>query len=108
MKHISILPLYDATLTSIDSSHQLFSRINDFMKYQGKPPFYNVEIVGVEKKTKLSNGLYNIHTDKTINEVIKTDVIVIPLLCGDFAKAILKNEQYIQWIKTQYHNNAEI
>ena len=24
MKHVSILPLYDATLTSIDSSHQLF------------------------------------------------------------------------------------
>ena len=108
MKHISILPLYDATLTSIDSSHQLFSRINDFMKYQGKPPFYNVEIVGVEKKTKLNNGLYNIHADKTINEILKTDVIVIPLLCGDFPKAISKNKKYIDWIKTQYHNNAEI
>jgi hypothetical protein len=50
MKHISILPLYDATLTSIDSSHQIFMRVNDFMKYQGKPAFYDVEIVGVEKK----------------------------------------------------------
>lgn len=108
MKHISILPLHDATMTSIDSSHQLFSRINDFMKYQGKPPFYNVEIVGAEKKTKLNNGLYNIHTDKTIKEVLKTDVIVIPLLCGDFQKAISKNEKYIHWIKSQYHNNAEI
>ena len=54
MKHISILPLYDATLTSIDSSHQLLTRVNDFMKYQGKPPFYNVEIVGLEKETKLN------------------------------------------------------
>lgn len=90
MKHVSILPLYEATLSSIDSSHQLFSRINDFMKYQGKPPFYEVEIVGIDKKTKLNNGLYQIHTDKTIHEVTKTDVIVIPLLCGDFEKAILK------------------
>src|SRR6476469_86334 len=88
MKHISILPLYDATLTSIDSSFQLFSRVNDFMKYQGKPIFYKVEIVGVENKTILNNGLYNIHTDKTIKDIAKTDLIVIPLLCGDFAKAI--------------------
>lgn len=108
MKHISILPLYDATLTSIDSSHQLFLRINDFMKYQGKPSFYNVEIVGIEKNTKLNNGLYNIHSDKTIDEIEKTDVIVIPLLCGDFPKAILKNKKYKEWILAQYHNNAEI
>jgi len=108
MKHISILPLFDATITSIDSSHQLFSRINDFMRYQGKPPFYNVEIVGLEKKTMLNNGLYNIQTDKTINEIAKTDVIVIPLLCGDFPKAISKNKKYHEWIIEQYHNDAEI
>ena len=108
MKHVSILPLYDATLTSIDSSHQLFSRINDFMKYQGKPSFYNVEIAGVEKKTKLNNGLYNIHADKTINNISKTDVIVIPLLCGDFPAAISKNKKYKEWIIAQYHNGAEI
>ncbi len=67
MKHVSILPLYDATLPSIDSSHQLFSRVNDFMNYQRKEPFYNIEIVGLVKNTKLSNGLYTINTDQTIN-----------------------------------------
>jgi transcriptional regulator GlxA family with amidase domain len=108
MKHVSILPLYDATLTSIDSSYQLFSRINDFMNYQGKPPFYHVEIIGVEKKTRLNNGLYDIHTDKTINEIAKTDLVIIPLLCGDFPKAISKNKIYKEWIIEQYHNEAEI
>src|SRR4051812_9061923 len=104
MKHVSILPLYDSTLTSIDSSHQLFSRINDFMKYQGKLPFYNVEVVGIEKKTKLNSGLYTIHPDKTIDEISKTDVIVIPLLCDDFPNAILKNKKYKEWIITQHRN----
>ena len=108
MKHISILALYDATLTSIDSSHQLFSRINDFLKYQGKPLFYDVDVVGVEKKTKMNNGLYHILADKTINEISKTDVIVIPLLCGDFPKAIMKNRKYKEWVISQYHNDAEI
>lgn len=108
MKHVSILPLYDATLTSIDSSHQLFSRVNDFMKYQGKPLFYDIEIVGLTKDTKLSNGLYTISADKIISEVNKTDVIVVPLLCGNFIKAIEENRKYTDWVIAQYHNGAEI
>lgn len=108
MKHISILPLYDATLTSIDSSHQILTRVNDFLKYQGKPPFYNVEIVGLERKTELSGGLYNIHVNNIISEIKKTDVIILPLLCGDFSKAISKNKKYSEWIIAQYRDNAEI
>jgi len=108
MKHISILPLHDATLTSIDSSHQLFSRVNDFMKYQRRPLFYKVEIVGSGKQATFNNGLYQINTDQTLNEVSKTDVIVIPLLCGDFPNAIAKNQEYVQWVKDQYQNKAEI
>jgi transcriptional regulator GlxA family with amidase domain len=108
MKHISILSLYDATLTSIDSSHQIFTRVNDFMKYQGKPPFYKVEIVGLTKNMKLADGLYTIRVDKTLDQVSKTDVIVLPLLCGDFPKAISKNKKYKDWLIEQYHNNVEI
>jgi len=108
MKHVSILSLYDATLTSIDSSLQIFTRVNDFMRYQGKPPFYNVEIVGLTKNMKLADGLYNIRVNKTIDQVAKTDVIVLPLLCGDFPKAIARNKKYQDWLIEQYHNNAEI
>lgn len=106
MKHISILPLYDATLTSIDSSYQLFNRVNDFMKYQGKPPFYNIDIVGAEKNTQL--GIYSINSDRTIEHVNNTDVIVIPLLCGNFKKAISENQKYTEWLLSQYNNGAEI
>lgn len=108
MKHVSILPLYDATLTSIDSSLQLFNRVNDFMKYQGKPSFYIIEIIGLTKHTKLLGGLYSINADKSITEVIQTDVIVLPLLCGDFKKAIRENRKYTDWLLHQYHNGAEI
>ncbi|KAA2241308.1 helix-turn-helix domain-containing protein [Chitinophaga agrisoli] len=108
MKHISIIPLYDATMSSIDSCRQLFSRVNDFMKYQHKPPFYDVEIVGLAKNTMLSNGLYTINVDKTIEQVKKTDIVVLPLLCGDFKKAIHENKAYNNWITGQHRNNAEI
>lgn len=106
MKHVSILPLYDATLASIDSSQQLFSRVNDFMKYQGKPPFYRIEIVGLERSTQL--GIYNIGCHKTIGEVRHTDVIIIPLLCGDFKKAISENSKYTEWLLRHYNKGSEI
>jgi transcriptional regulator GlxA family with amidase domain len=67
-----------------------------------------VEIVGLEKRAKINEGLYHINVNKTLNEIKKTDVIIIPLLCGDFPKAISKNKKYRDWIIGQYHNNAEI
>src|SRR4030095_12874771 len=108
MKHLSILPLYDSTLTSIDSSHQIFTRVNDFMKYQGKPPFYNVEIVGIAKNVKLGDNMYTISVNKTLDQVKKTDVIVLALLCGDFPKAIARNKKYADWVMKQYRGSAEI
>ncbi|MEO5777301.1 MAG: helix-turn-helix domain-containing protein [Flavobacterium sp.] len=108
MKHISILPLYDANLSSIDSSHQLFSRVNDFLAFQGKTPFYKIEIVGLSENTKSSNGLYSIFADKTIDQIKKTDAIVLPLLCGDFKNAIYENKGYTKWLTSQYQNGAEI
>ncbi|GAA4449052.1 GlxA family transcriptional regulator [Rurimicrobium arvi] len=108
MKHVSILPLHDGTLTSIDSAYQLFSRVNDFMRYQGKPVFYDIEVVGLTEQTKLSGGLYTISSDKTIQNLRKTDVIVLPLLCGNFQTAIRENEPYTDWLIDQYRGGAEI
>lgn len=108
MKHVSILPLFDATMSSIDSCHQILSRVNDFLKYQGKTDFYKIEIVGLKRDTRLNKGLYAIYADQTIGQVQKTDVIIIPLLCGDFRQAILNNKKYTKWLIDHYHNNAEI
>ncbi|MDB5125514.1 MAG: transcriptional regulator, AraC family with amidase-like domain [Mucilaginibacter sp.] len=108
MKHISILVLHDATMSCIDSSYQMLSRVNDFLKYQGKAPFYMVEIVGLKQDIPLNNGLYNIHVNRTIDQVEKTDVVIIPILCGDFSKALTANEPYADWVLTQYKNGAEL
>jgi len=108
MKHISILALSDATMSSIDSSYQILSRVNDFLHYQGKAPYYTVEIVGTNKHTELNNGLYSIHVNRTIVEIPATDVIVIPLTCGDFSGTLAKNKNYVDWLLAQYRNGAQI
>jgi transcriptional regulator GlxA family with amidase domain len=108
MKHISILVLKDATITSIDGSLQLFSRINDFRKYSGESLFYRIELVGLTENTYLNEKLYCIHVNKKISEIEKTDLIIIPIICGDFSKTLKSNEGFCDWIKEQYHNGAEI
>lgn len=108
MKHISILALQYATINSIDSSQSMLSRVNDFLRYQQKAPYFTVEIVGLQRSVQLNNGLYNINANTTIAEVKKTDIVILPLLCGDFPKAIQANEGYREWLLSQYREGAEI
>ena len=56
----------------------------------------------------LNDDLYRIRVHKTIDEVTKTDLVIIPLLCGDFPNAIQKNKPYVDWVIHHYHSGAEI
>lgn len=108
MKHISILVLEGATLTSLDGTHQLFNRVNDFLNYGGQKDFYKVDLVAAKEQTTLNNGLYSIRSMKTIHEKFKTDLIVIPIICGDFSKMIEANKVFADWIIEQYSRGSEI
>jgi transcriptional regulator GlxA family with amidase domain len=108
MKHISVLALEDATITCIDSSYQILGRVNDFLRYHNKDAFYEVEIVGFKKHIRLNNGLYTIDVNKTIDDIISTNVIVIPIVCGDMSKTFQKNGKYRDWVRAQYQGGAEI
>jgi len=95
-------------MSCIDSAYQILTRVNDFQRYQGKPAYYDVKIVGVHKNVQLNGGLYQIHVDNTIDELKQTDVIVVPLTCGDFSKTYEKNKGFCDWVLQQYDNGAEI
>jgi transcriptional regulator GlxA family with amidase domain len=108
MKHLSILALEDATLNSIDSCYQILNRVNDFLNYQKKEPFYKVDIVGLESPARISKGLYSINVHATLSDVKKTDVIFVPIICGDFSATAKVNAPYCAWILDQYSKGAEI
>src|SRR5580692_1874147 len=108
MKHITILVLKDAVLSSIDVAKQIFTRVNDFCLYQGKPPMYQVQLAGVESETSIDKGTYNIRSDEVIANIRRTDLIIIPMVCGNFKTIIEANKEFVPWIIEQYQNNAEI
>jgi transcriptional regulator GlxA family with amidase domain len=108
MKHISILVPKGAILGSLEGSRQLFSQVNEFFKAKGAPPLFIVQLVGLERETSVSGGLFTVNCNTVIDEVKKTDLVIIPALDGDIQEAIEKNKAFLPWIVEQYHKGAEV
>lgn len=108
MKHISILVPKGAILGSLEGSRQLFSQVNEFFKMKGLPPIFNIQLVGLDKATPVSGGLFTVNTDFLIGDIKQTDLIIIPAIDGEINNAIEKNRDFIPWIIKQYEGGAEI
>ncbi len=108
MKHISILVPRGAILGSLEGSRQLFTQVNEFFKAKGVPPLFKVQLVGLSRETLLTGGLFTANTDVILEDVKKTDLIIIPALDGDIQQAVEKNKDFIPWIIHQYEGGAEV
>jgi transcriptional regulator GlxA family with amidase domain len=108
MKHITILVPEEAVLTSITDPRMLFTAVNDFLKRAGKEPLFKVELVGVSKEVHLYQGSFTVHTDALLQDVKKTDLILIPAIGGDLQVAIEKNKALFPWIIQQKAQGAEV
>ena len=91
MKHISILVPEGAILGSLEGSRQLLTQVNEFFRFKGADPIFNVQLVGLKRETKLCGGLFTANAQMLIDDVKKTDLIIIPALDGDINKAIEQN-----------------
>lgn len=108
MKHISILVLEDAVPASIVDPRYMFTAINQFLEDAGNEPAFSVELIGLTKEVRLNKGIFAVYTDNLINNVTKTDLIIIPALSGDLKATIEKNKAFIPWIINHYENGAEV
>jgi len=109
MKHVSILiPKGHTSLVNIEGTHQILSQVNSFLNEMGKPPAFDIQLVGISKETKQSTGLFTVIPNALIKDVKKTDLIIIPALHGDPVKAREMNKEFLPWIIEQYKNGAEI
>jgi transcriptional regulator GlxA family with amidase domain len=108
MKTITILVPKGAILGSIEGPRQVLSGVNAYFGSVGKKPLFEIELVGLTKETPIGNGLYTIHTAKTIHDVTKTDLIIVPAIDGDFRKGLEENKDFIPWIIKQHNAGAEV
>lgn len=108
MKHISILVPQGAILGSLEGSRQLLTQVNSFVKMQGQPPLFKVQLVGLSRETPVSGGLFTVHADHLLEEITHTDLIIIPAVDGNIEEALEKNKLFIPWITQQYQQGAEV
>jgi transcriptional regulator GlxA family with amidase domain len=109
MKHVSILvPEGDISVSNVEGTHQIFSEVNSFLARAGRPPLFTIQLVGLQKQNRMKKGLFSIHPDVLINEIDKTDLIIIPAIQSDMRKALEANQEFIPWIVRQYKMGSEV
>ena len=109
MKHISILvPLGDISIVNIEGTYQIFSEVNSLLQSMDKDPIFDISLVGISKETSPRNGKFTVSPDVLINDVAKTDLIIIPAIFGDWQTSLERNASFLPWITEQYHKGAEV
>lgn len=109
MRHISILiPHGHTSVVNIEGTHQIFNEVNAIRKSLEQPPLFKVQLVGISRETSQRNGLFTVGPDVLIDDVKKTDLIIIPAIHGDSKTVMENNEVLVPWIIQQYEKGAEI
>lgn len=108
MKHISILIPHEAVMASIVDPRTIFTGVNDFLQAAGKPALFRVQLVGLTKQVKLTNGQFSVHTDALLDDIKKTDLIIIPAFGGDLKVSVKKNKNFVPWIIKHYKRGTEV
>lgn len=112
MKHISILvPKGFAILDTILGSYNLFQMANNQYKKRnpGQNALFEIDLVGITSELHKYENFFSITPTKTIREVKKTDLIIVPGLVGNMQQQISMNYPFLDWIKAQrIQHDAEL
>ncbi|MGS2764715.1 GlxA family transcriptional regulator [Sinomicrobium sp. M5D2P9] len=109
MKHLSILvPQGQNNLSSVVGPFKIFNRANTCFEQAGRDRVFDIELVGTNDKVDFYHGLFTVNTQKSIQNIDKTDLIIIPSLNHNYESAIVGNEALIKWIYKHYKAGTEI
>ena len=110
MKHITLLypegQCNLSTIACIVGTVEIFSRAEAYWIEQGNKEKYRLVIACTAPKKKYTNHFVTLTPDAYINDIPKTDLIIIPsaMPAGDTADA----KAMFDWINRQYKAGAEI
>ncbi|MHA4895624.1 GlxA family transcriptional regulator [Pedobacter sp. PWIIR3] len=109
MKHLTVLvPNGENNLSSIVGAYKILSRANDYWQGLGKPSVFKIQVAGTAPEVGFYNNLFSVKPHAHIDDISKTDLIIIPSLNHNYEQAIKENEKLIDWIEQQYKNGAEV
>ena len=110
MKHLTILvPDGEGNnLSSIVGSYKIFDRANAYWMKRGNRQAFIIQLAGISKKVEFYDGLFTVKPHTGIEQIAKTDLIIIPSLNHNYEQTVKVNKRLIEWIMKQYKNGAEV
>lgn len=108
MIKVNILVLKNALVANVADAVQVFNQINEWLLISERPPMFQVELTGLYKNTSSINGHFNVHCDNQFEEVVGTDLIVVPAISGHSSSSVYINKDLAPWIGAMYKKGAEV
>jgi len=112
MKHISILvPSGNTIVDTIVAPYNLLRMANSYYKRINdlSEDYFKIDLVGLSNVPVMYQGLFQVTPTKTIDQITKTDLIIVSAISGDLEKEIENNAAFIPWIKKhRIESDAEI
>lgn len=109
MKQVTFL-LADGVLkpSCLFGAIEIFEKANEFYLDNGQPPFYNIQLAGINLRQGLLNTFLSIQGLQEITDVKKTDLIILPSFDARDDFAINNSGEALGWVTAQYKNGAEV
>jgi len=87
---------------------EVLEKANEFYINKGQPPFYDIQLAGVNLQQRLLNTSFVLQGMKDIQAIKKTDVIIIPSFDSPDDFAINASRDALDWVTRQYKEGAEV
>jgi transcriptional regulator GlxA family with amidase domain len=108
MKSVSILVPETAVVEAVADPYYMFGAVNKFLEDAGRGRLFDVKFVAASREVKLADSVFTVHVHKLLDEVDRTDLVLIPALSGDLPAAVEANGRLIPWIVEQYRKGTEV
>ena len=95
-------------IEAVTPPYRSFKTANDFLTASGKKPIFEVEYVGLTEFVSANDGEYTIKTDRLLQDVDETDLLIIPPVYGDIVDGIKINAGAIPCIQKLYKKAAAL
>jgi transcriptional regulator GlxA family with amidase domain len=108
MKQVTIVvPNGYADMSTITGSFEILTTANEHWREMGNRPMIEIRIAGFVIKPESDAGFFWVRP-ADIQEIKKTDLLIIPSLSHYYYTLIKQNAALITWIREQYKSGAEI
>ena len=105
---ISVFVPHGGVIEAITPPFRTFKTANEFLIASGKKTIFKVEYVGLKEYVSASGGEYIIKTDRLLEDVLETDLLVIPPTFGDPTLGIQTNAEAIPYFNTLHQKGAAL